>query len=135
MTARLRSISSAPSPTTSPSTLQQMSSSAPHPSSATIVTERAPETDEDKDALWSSTLSCHVSDPQKELEGTQNQYITYLVTTESDFPAFQSPEFRVRRRFSDFVYLYNVIVRDYPACAVPPLPDKQRMGMHHFVRY
>ncbi|KAK7207456.1 hypothetical protein BZA70DRAFT_271329 [Myxozyma melibiosi] len=103
------------------------SASALHPSSATIVTERAPETDEDKDALWSSTLACRVSDPQKELEGTQNAYITYLVTTVSDFPQFQAPEFRVRRRFSDFVYLYNVIARDYPACAVPPLPDKQRM--------
>ncbi|KAK9458000.1 hypothetical protein V1511DRAFT_491444 [Dipodascopsis uninucleata] len=100
---------------------------SPHPSSATIVVERAPETEEDKNTLWSSTLVCRVSDPQKEQEGTQNAYISYLITTESDFPAFQSPEFRVRRRFSDFVYLYNVIVRDHPACAVPPLPDKQRI--------
>ncbi|KAK9370841.1 hypothetical protein V1509DRAFT_614922 [Lipomyces kononenkoae] len=100
---------------------------SPHPSSATIVTERAPETDEDKHSLWTSTLNCRVSDPQKEQEGTQNAYISYLITTESDFPAFQTPEFTVRRRFSDFVYLYNIIVRDHPACAVPPLPDKQRM--------
>ncbi|KAK9460577.1 uncharacterized protein V1516DRAFT_639271 [Lipomyces oligophaga] len=98
-----------------------------HPSSTTIVTERAPETDEDKDNLWMSTLLCTVSHPQKEQEGTQNAYISYLVTTKSDFPAFQEPEFSVRRRFSDFVYLYHVIVRDHPACAVPPLPDKQRL--------
>ncbi|KAK9479280.1 hypothetical protein V1514DRAFT_367100 [Lipomyces japonicus] len=100
---------------------------SPRPSSATIVVERAPVTEEDKNSLWQSKLVCEVSNPQKEQEGTQNTYISYLITTESDFPAFQSPEFRVRRRFSDFVYLYNCIVRDHPACAVPPLPDKQRL--------
>ncbi|KAK9449254.1 uncharacterized protein V1518DRAFT_415502 [Limtongia smithiae] len=97
------------------------------PPAATIVAERAPETDEDKESLWLSTLVCRVSDPHKEQEGTQNAYISYLVSTESDFPAFQARSFSVRRRFSDFVYLYHAIVRDHPACAVPPLPDKQRM--------
>ncbi|KAK9472379.1 uncharacterized protein V1510DRAFT_417332 [Dipodascopsis tothii] len=99
----------------------------PDPSSATVVVERAPETEDDKNSLWSSTLLVTVSEPQKEQDGTQNAYVSYLVTTESDFPSFQQRVFRVRRRFSDFVYLYNTIVRDHPACAVPPLPDKQRL--------
>ncbi|KAK9465048.1 hypothetical protein V1512DRAFT_242664 [Lipomyces arxii] len=98
-----------------------------HPSSSTIIAERIPETEDYIDNLWSSTLLCSVSDPQKEQEGTQNAYISYLVTTESDFPTFQEPKFHVRRRFSDFVFFYNVIVRTHPACAVPPLPDKQRL--------
>ncbi|KAI7859844.1 hypothetical protein BDC45DRAFT_162866 [Circinella umbellata] len=32
-----------------------------------------------------------------------------------------------RRRFQDFVWLYNVLYNNYPACFVPPLPDKHRM--------
>jgi sorting nexin-4 len=30
----------------------------------------------------------------------------------------------VRRRFTDFVFLYTSLSREYPAVAVPPLPDK-----------
>lgn len=33
----------------------------------------------------------------------------------------------MRRRFTDFVFLYKQLMRDFPATAVPPLPDKQRM--------
>jgi len=33
----------------------------------------------------------------------------------------------VRRRFTDFVFLFKALCKDYPASAVPPLPDKQRM--------
>ncbi len=33
----------------------------------------------------------------------------------------------MRRRFTDFVFLYKSLTRDYQGAAVPPLPDKQRM--------
>lgn len=33
----------------------------------------------------------------------------------------------MRRRFTDFFFLYNTLYRDYHACAVPPLPDKHKM--------
>lgn len=33
----------------------------------------------------------------------------------------------MRRRFTDFVFLYKQLTRDFPATAVPPIPDKQRM--------
>ena len=33
----------------------------------------------------------------------------------------------MRRRFTDFVFLFKQLSRDYPAAAVPPIPDKQRM--------
>ncbi|KAI8140829.1 hypothetical protein BJV82DRAFT_621302 [Fennellomyces sp. T-0311] len=56
-----------------------------------------------------------VVDPRKENEGA---YITYrIVSTKTSF----------RRRFQDFVWLYNVLYTHYPACFVPPLPDKHRM--------
>jgi sorting nexin-4 len=46
---------------------------------------------------------------------------------QTTFPDFQRPTTSVRRRFTDFVFLYKVLMRDYQGCAVPPLPDKQRM--------
>ena len=45
----------------------------------------------------------------------------------TDFKSFQKPVITVRRRFTDFVFLYKTLYRDYPACAVPPLPDKHKM--------
>lgn len=46
---------------------------------------------------------------------------------QSTFPSFQRDSFSVRRRFTDFVFLYKQLTRDFPAAAVPPIPDKQRM--------
>lgn len=47
--------------------------------------------------------------------------------SQSTFPTFQRNKTVVRRRFTDFFFLYKVLCRDYQGCAVPPLPDKQRM--------
>lgn len=72
-------------------------------------------------------LECTVSSPQKEGEGTQNAYVSFLVTAETDFKSFQSSHTSVRRRFTDFVFLYRTLAKEYPQCAVPPLPDKHNM--------
>jgi sorting nexin-4 len=45
----------------------------------------------------------------------------------TDFKSFQKSDFTVRRRFTDFFFLYKTLYREYPACAVPPLPDKHKM--------
>jgi sorting nexin-4 len=68
-----------------------------------------------------------ISDPQKEQDGSQNAYISYLITTDTNSPSFQLPVAKVRRRFSDFVYLYMKLCAEYPACTIPPLPDRQRL--------
>jgi len=73
-------------------------------------------------------LECTVSNPLKEGEGTPNQYVSYLVATKTDFKSFAYPESTVRRRFTDFVFLYKTLVKEYPQCAVPPLPDKHNMS-------
>ncbi|KAF9736016.1 intercellular trafficking and secretion [Paraphaeosphaeria minitans] len=72
-------------------------------------------------------LETFVDTPQKELPGTKDAYVSYLVTTKSDFQSFQRPEFTVRRRFTDFVFLWKQLSKEYPQCAVPPLPDKHKM--------
>ncbi|TKA78436.1 hypothetical protein B0A55_03067, partial [Friedmanniomyces simplex] len=73
-------------------------------------------------------LECQVTKPQKEGEGTQNAYVSYLVTTNTDFKSYQASDSQVRRRFTDFVFLCKTLLREYPQCAVPPLPDKHNMA-------
>ncbi|KOS44212.1 hypothetical protein ACN38_g4873 [Penicillium nordicum] len=77
--------------------------------------------------IGDGVLECQVDSPLKENDGTKDAYISYLVTTHTDFKSFQKPEFTVRRRFTDFFFLYKTLYREYPACAVPPLPDKHKM--------
>ncbi|KAL9001881.1 MAG: hypothetical protein Q9188_005162 [Gyalolechia gomerana] len=72
-------------------------------------------------------LDCNVSSPLKEHDGTKDAYVSYLVTTDSDFASFTKPHTKVRRRFTDFVWLYKTLCADFPHYAVPPLPDKHKM--------
>ncbi|KAL9602178.1 MAG: hypothetical protein Q9219_002042 [cf. Caloplaca sp. 3 TL-2023] len=72
-------------------------------------------------------LDCTVSSPLKEHDGTKDAYVSYLVTTNSDFASFTKPHTKVRRRFTDFVWLYKTLTVEFPHYAVPPLPDKHKM--------
>ncbi|KAI9684087.1 MAG: intercellular trafficking and secretion [Trizodia sp. TS-e1964] len=73
------------------------------------------------------SLECTVDSPLKENEGTKDVFVSYRVTTHSDFKSFTKSPITVRRRFTDFVFLYKTLSREYPASAVPPLPDKHKM--------
>lgn len=75
-----------------------------------------------------NSIDSVVGSPQKEQDGSQNAYISYLITTKSNNPTFQAPCFQVRRRYTDFSFLYNSLYSDYPAVAVPPLADKSRFN-------
>ncbi|KAJ1982465.1 intercellular trafficking and secretion [Dimargaris verticillata] len=69
-----------------------------------------------------------VSGPRKENEGTANAYMSYLVTSVKCVPhSTQTVRTALRRRFQDFVWLYHSLAKEYPACALPPLPGKYRM--------
>lgn len=50
-----------------------------------------------------------------------------LILLQSDFASFQKSSFSVRRRFTDFVFLYKTLCKQFPAHAIPPLPDKHKM--------
>ncbi|KAF7563905.1 hypothetical protein G7046_g212 [Stylonectria norvegica] len=78
-------------------------------------------------SLGTERLECTVGSPIKENDGTKDAFVSYQITTNSTFSSFQKEYTLVRRRFTDFVFLYKQLTRDYPATAVPPLPDKQRM--------
>ncbi|CAK7269116.1 intercellular trafficking and secretion [Sporothrix epigloea] len=81
----------------------------------------------DMNVLGPEILQCRVTSPLTENEGGSNPFTSYLVMTTTTFSTFQKQTVSVRRRFTDFLYLYNSLSKDFPACAVPPIPDKQRM--------
>ncbi|KAG9124530.1 intercellular trafficking and secretion [Ceratobasidium sp. 392] len=76
---------------------------------------------------WGGYLLVQVKDPIKELDGTKDVYISYLVEARTNLPTFTQTNPSARRRFQDFVFLREHLARDFPACVVPPLPDKHRM--------
>ncbi|KAK8016332.1 spartin [Apiospora rasikravindrae] len=79
--------------------------------------------------LSGDILECAVSEPRKESDGTKDAFVSYLVTTSSTFPSFQKSQFSSRRRFTDFVFLYKTLSKDYPACAVPLCPTSSVWSM------
>ncbi|KAI0257173.1 lipid binding protein [Lactifluus subvellereus] len=79
------------------------------------------------DPKWYGYLITHVKDPVKELAETKDAYVSYLVTAKTNLSIFSTPNPSSRRRFQDFVFLRNNLAKDFPACVVPPLPDKHRL--------
>ncbi|KAI9279420.1 hypothetical protein BC943DRAFT_331794 [Umbelopsis sp. AD052] len=73
-------------------------------------------------------MTITITEPQKESEGSSGTYISYLITTHTSIPTFSSRSpCRVRRRYQDFVWLYNALTFEYTASVVPPLPEKHRI--------
>lgn len=63
-------------------------------------------------------LKITISDPEKMEGGIFSKgYITYLVKTEPS-------KFEVRRRFSDFEWLREVLMNQYNNCIIPPVYEK-----------
>jgi hypothetical protein len=52
----------------------------------------------------------------------------YLTPPQTNLPIFSTPTPSSRRRFQDFVFLRDHLSKDFPACVVPALPDKHRLG-------
>ncbi|KAI4156652.1 MAG: hypothetical protein L6R39_001079 [Caloplaca ligustica] len=107
--------------------------STPRPNGKRKATQPAPQAGEGAEPVdlagigESGRLDCIVSSPLKEHDGTKDAYVSYLVTTDSDFASFTKPHTQVRRRFTDFVWLYKTLTIQFPHYAVPPLPDKHKM--------
>ncbi|OAW00097.1 hypothetical protein PTTG_05942 [Puccinia triticina 1-1 BBBD Race 1] len=80
-----------------------------------------------EDPQPNALLTLHVKLPVRELEGTKDSFVSYLVSAQTDLPIFQSQNPSSRRRFQDFVFLHDHLVKDFPASVVPPLPDKSRL--------
>uniref|UniRef100_A0A8B9HPV3 Sorting nexin-2 n=2 Tax=Astyanax mexicanus TaxID=7994 RepID=A0A8B9HPV3_ASTMX len=75
-------------------------------------------------------LNIAVTNPEKMGDG-MNAYMTYKVSTQTTLPAFHIKTFSVRRRFSDFLGLYEKlsVKHHLMGCIIPPPPQKSVVGM------
>ncbi|PWN45141.1 hypothetical protein IE81DRAFT_320754 [Ceraceosorus guamensis] len=76
---------------------------------------------------WQGSLLVQVCEPRRENEGTKEAFISYGIRAETNLSHFTRTRLTTRRRFQDFVFLRDNLKRDFPACLVPPLPDKHRL--------
>nr|VWO94277.1 Sorting nexin-4 (Autophagy-related protein 24) [Ganoderma boninense] len=79
------------------------------------------------DPKWEGYLITSVKDPVKELAETKDAYVSRSQPQQTNLPIFSTPNPSARRRFQDFVFLRTHLAKDFPACVVPPLPDKHRL--------
>ncbi|XP_017654488.1 sorting nexin-1 isoform X2 [Nannospalax galili] len=96
-------------------------SSKPQPSSEEL------EEEEQEDQF---DLTVGITDPEKIGDG-MNAYVAYKVTTQTSLPMFRSKQFAVKRRFSDFLGLYEKLSEKHSqnGFIVPPPPEKSLIGM------
>lgn len=75
-------------------------------------------------------LTVGITDPEKIGDG-MNAYVAYKVTTQTSLPMFRSRQFAVKRRFSDFLGLYEKLSEKHSqnGFIVPPPPEKSLIGM------
>ncbi|XP_027707836.1 sorting nexin-1 isoform X1 [Vombatus ursinus] len=75
-------------------------------------------------------LTVSITDPEKIGDG-MNAYVAYKVTTQTSLPMFRSKQFSVKRRFSDFLGLYEKLSEKHSqnGFIVPPPPEKSLIGM------
>uniref|UniRef100_A0A8C2Q7A1 Sorting nexin-1 n=1 Tax=Cyprinus carpio TaxID=7962 RepID=A0A8C2Q7A1_CYPCA len=75
-------------------------------------------------------LNISVTNPEKVGDG-MNAYMAYKVSTQTSLTMFRSKTFTVRRRFSDFLGLYEKLSEKHSqnGYIVPPPPEKSILGM------
>ncbi|WWC60311.1 sorting nexin-4 [Kwoniella dejecticola CBS 10117] len=105
------------------------STSTATPSAAGLGARREGQQSVEADAAeWNGRwMSIEVREPLKEHEGSKDMYVSYAVKTQTNLPTFPHTVIVTRRRFQDFVFLRDHLVRSFPACVVPPIPDKHRL--------
>jgi sorting nexin-1/2 len=69
-------------------------------------------------------FTCEVTDPESRGEGMY-KFISYKVNTRSESSPGAVTVTVVERRFSDFVWLQERLLKQYRGVLIPPLPDKQ----------
>eukprot|EP01137_Pigoraptor_chileana_P024084 Opistho-2@91471 len=72
-------------------------------------------------------LVISVAEPERHGEGI-SAFVTYNVHTETTLPLYRAPEMTVRRRFRNFLWLYEQLIETYPGTIVHPPPKKNFMG-------
>ncbi|KAG8923691.1 Vacuolar protein sorting-associated protein 5, partial [Tulasnella sp. 418] len=68
-----------------------------------------------------------VGDPQK-VGDPISAHIVYTVTTRTTSPRFAKSSFSVLRRYSDFLWLYDMLGHNNPGVIIPPVPEKNAIN-------
>ncbi|XP_029009251.1 sorting nexin-1a isoform X2 [Betta splendens] len=112
---------SAPTPSLSATT----SHAKPQSSAIEELEQEEEEEEEDKFDIYVS-----VKDPEKIGDG-MNAYMAYNVLTQTTLPMFRNKTLSVKRRFSDFLGLYEKLSEKHGpnGFIVPPPPEKSILGM------
>lgn len=72
-------------------------------------------------------LTINVTEPTKQGEGVK-AYVTYKVVTSTNLPNYQYGSYSVVRRYSDFVWLYEALLKEKFGYIIPPMPEKMAIG-------
>ncbi|XP_054467866.1 sorting nexin-1-like [Anoplopoma fimbria] len=85
------------------------------------------EEEEDTDSF---DLDVAVTNPEKVGDG-MHAYVAYKVSTRTSLAMFRNKVFYVRRRYSDFLGLYEKlsVKQSLHGCIIPPPPEKSVVGM------
>jgi len=71
-------------------------------------------------------LFVKVDSPEKHTEG----YVSYCVTTQVTRSEFEESEYKVRRRYNDFLWLRKRLEDNNPTHIIPPIPEKNTFSKH-----
>ncbi|XP_074521827.1 sorting nexin-1-like [Halichoeres trimaculatus] len=85
---------------------------------------------EEDEARDSFDVDVAVTNPEKVGDG-MNAYVAYKVSTRTSLAMFRNKTFSVRRRYSDFLGLYEKlsVKQSLQGCIIPPAPEKSVVGM------
>ncbi|KAJ8417942.1 hypothetical protein AAFF_G00227850 [Aldrovandia affinis] len=112
---------------TTPSVMTEPTPATPAEAKALPRTTEEREEEESRDTF---ELNISITNPEKVGDG-MNAYMAYKVSTQTTLPMFRSSTFTVRRRYSDFLGLYEKLSDKHSqnGYVVPPPPEKSVLGM------
>ncbi|WVF68970.1 hypothetical protein IAT40_003744 [Kwoniella sp. CBS 6097] len=112
----------------SPSRLDtSISSSSGAPTSPDGSTVQTPTTSPRKKLSSIPVFQISVGDPTRVGDPVRG-YTVYTVKTQTTSPHYRKGAFSVLRRFSDFLWLFEVLTSNNPGVIVPPVPGKHTFG-------
>lgn len=116
---------STPSPVAAPSPVASFSSQI----SSKPIEKKAPESFDEDDEERDQFMEIKVSDATKVGDG-MSSYMSYKVSTKTNWPSFKQKEVTTNRRFSDFLALYEKLKQKHLQHGrfLPPEPEKDMLG-------
>lgn len=68
-----------------------------------------------------------MTNPTRIADG-MSSYVVYTVNTITTNPKYSYSQCTVIRRYSDFLWLHDILATDYPYAIIPPMPEKNTMN-------